>query len=323
MKLYIIGNGFDLHHGLNTSYYDFSEYIKEHDSDLHYTLERHISYPKSDKDLWAKFEANLANLDIDEIISENTDLLPDYSSDDFRDRDRHIFPDKMEEQYQLLTTGLFSAFKNFILSVKFPLSAYEYKLNIEHAAQYLTFNYTNTLERLYQIDKNQMTYIHNSVYNNHDDIILGHGIDPINFEEKSPEPPEGLNEEQLQLWYEENNDYDYSYDTGKESIRRYFRDTYKPTKEIITRNKNFFENLITVKEIFVLGHSISEVDLPYFQEIINSIPANTNWNVSFYNELEKEKHLQTLNQLGIEMSNIYQFELVDIQENNIQLKIDF
>lgn len=34
MNLFIIGNGFDLHHGLPTSYGDYVDYLKEHNESL-------------------------------------------------------------------------------------------------------------------------------------------------------------------------------------------------------------------------------------------------------------------------------------------------
>ena len=150
-KLYIIGNGFDLHHGLKTSYYHFANYLKSKDSELYSILESYISYPNSDKDLWSRFEENLSNLDTDEILSEHSDTLLNYTSDDFRDGDRYIFPDTMDNYYQKLTDGLFEIFQNFIQDVEFPSIASELKLEID--ANFLTFNYTNTLEQLYNVDK--------------------------------------------------------------------------------------------------------------------------------------------------------------------------
>ena len=35
MKLYVLGNGFDMAHGLNTSYYAFEEYVKEYHKEWH------------------------------------------------------------------------------------------------------------------------------------------------------------------------------------------------------------------------------------------------------------------------------------------------
>ncbi|MES2382152.1 MAG: bacteriophage abortive infection AbiH family protein [Bacteroidota bacterium] len=321
-KLYIIGNGFDLHHNLRTSYYDFAKFLKKKNKDLYITLEKYISYPSFDRDLWSRFEENLANLEIKEIIYEHADTLPSYGSDDFRDRDRYVFPDIMHEHYQKLTSGLFSEFEAFIKNVDFHETAFEYNVKLDKSATFLTFNYTNTLEHLYKIDKKQIVYIHNSVFYNSEGIVLGHGIDPENFKEKRQIPPDGLNEEQLEDWNDQHNDYDYSYDTGKETLMRYFKDTYKPTKDIIKEHSAFFKSIINVEEVYILGHSISPVDLPYFQQIIRSVRKDVKWHVSYYDIKESKKHFGTLKALGIEENNIILFKLVDIKENNKQFKMD-
>ena len=180
-ELYVIGNGFDLHHGLKTSYYDFSQYLRENDNDLYETLENYISYPQSDNNLWLRFEENLANLDAEEILSENSDYLPNIASDEFRARDLHTFPDVMQQNFERLTVDLLQNFKNFILNVEFKNSIYERKITLDKNSKFLNFNYTDTLERVYGIESKHITYIHNSV-NNSEGIILGHGIDPKNFE---------------------------------------------------------------------------------------------------------------------------------------------
>lgn len=46
--------------------------------------------------------------------------MPNYSSDDFRDRDRYTLEIEMERILGLLITDLFKAFKEFILAVQFP-----------------------------------------------------------------------------------------------------------------------------------------------------------------------------------------------------------
>src|ERR1700753_1181866 len=104
--LYVIGNGFDLHHELRTSYFEFANYLKEHNISLYHNLESYISYPTSNNNLWSQFESNLANLDIEEILSEHIDSLPDYGSEEFRDRDRYVFPDTMEQLCEQLPTEL-------------------------------------------------------------------------------------------------------------------------------------------------------------------------------------------------------------------------
>lgn len=319
-RLYIIGNGFDLHHYLKTSYHDFALYLKENDRKLYDTLEKYISYPTSDKDLWAKFEENLANLGAKEILSANSNYLPDYASDEFRDRDRYAFPDTMQQFYEMLTDVLFHNFAEFIRQIEFPANSYARKIVIDKTSTFLTFNYTETLEKLYGIDRNNIIYIHNSAKD--DKIILGHGIDPETFEEKIPEPPDDLEPEQFEDWYSSNIGYDYSYDEGKKNIMQYFKDTFKPTKEIIGNHLDFFNTLVNVEEVFVFGHSISPVDLPYFHQIVQSVKTDVKWTVSYYNGDEYRRHLKTLTDLNIDHENVTLVQLTDLLESNRQLKLE-
>lgn len=63
MKLYIIGNGFDMAHGLKTSYGVFDKYIREYHEDWHQILG--AMYKKNDPNwLWKDYERNLSNVDI-------------------------------------------------------------------------------------------------------------------------------------------------------------------------------------------------------------------------------------------------------------------
>jgi hypothetical protein len=319
--LYIFGNGFDLHHGLSTSYYDFAKYLQEHHRSINFLLESHFSYPSSDKDLWRRFEENLANIDIDSILDDNSEYLPNIASDEFRDRDLHAFPVVMDEIVRNLTENLIAAFKQFILQVEIPKSAEELKLKVDKNSFFFSFNYTDTIERLYNIEYNKIMFIHNSAKNKYEDIVLGHGREPETFKEKRPEPPNGLNYEEMEQWYQQNDNWDYSLDTGKENLMKYFLHSYKPTKEIIERNKSYFQSLSSVENVFVLGHSLSEIDMPYFVEIKNSIKADSKWTVSYYEPKDLKLHLNSLFDLGIEKQNISLVELQDLQLNNNQMKL--
>jgi hypothetical protein len=322
-RLYIIGNGFDLHHNLKTSYFDFESFIKERYNDIYTVLEEYVSYPKNDKCLWAKFEENLANLDTEEILAEYSDRLPEYGNDEFRDRDVFVFPDIMEELFKKLTYGLLSAFTNFIQEVEYLPSSSEKKICIDNEAFYLTFNYTKTLEKLYEIPESKIVYIHNSAFSLVDKIILGHGIAPETFKEIKTEPPENLTLEELEEWHNQNDDYDYSYNEGKQNLMRYFEVSYKPTKQIINLYLDFFKGLKNIEEIFVLGHSISNVDIPYFEEIIKWIKPEVKWNVSYYCQKEGNRHKNTLIKLGVDIINIKCILLEDLQIENNQLNNDF
>ena len=238
--LYIIGNGFDLHHGLDTKYQSFGLFLKEKYSLLYDNLIEYYGLPTLDSDdddtyydsQWADFENALANLDFEYILDENTDFLPDIASDDFRDRDLHTYQQVMEQIVDDLTEKLYKVFKEFILNVKLPADISDKKLNVKTDAIFLNFNYTNTLEKYYEIKGSQILYIHNRA-NSDELLILGHGTDPNEFKPKAPIPPEGLSKEELYEWEQRiGEDYDYSYDSGKDELLTYFERSHKSTKEI-------------------------------------------------------------------------------------------
>lgn len=49
-KLYIIGNGFDIHHGLNTSYQAFAFFLQDNYSKIHDYLVEDYGLPYLDRD---------------------------------------------------------------------------------------------------------------------------------------------------------------------------------------------------------------------------------------------------------------------------------
>lgn len=189
-------------------------------------------------------------------------------------------------------------------------------IDLDKNAKFLSFNYTNTLELLYNIDKEKINYIHNSAHYGSEEIVLGHGINPENFEETLPEPPDDIEFEDLEKWYSQNVYWEYSYSTGKETIMKYFFKNYKPTKTIIELNQSFFTDLESINEIYILGHSLSEVDLPYFRKIVESVSHSTKWLVSYLYNSEKITPLNTLTNLGIDRNKITLFRLKEIQINN-------
>ena len=292
--LYIIGNGFDRYHGLDTRYHSFAFYMKENYSELYDLLTQYYYLtdldpddPDSYKDpLWADFENKLAELDYETVLEDNKDYLANTSNPDFKDRDWHAYQIQMEGIVDNLTKDLCEAFKQFILAVDFPESVDNRILELERDSIFLNFNYTDTLEKYYSVRGQRILYIHGKARFPDDKIILGHGIDPEAFEEEEKAPPEGLNEEELEMWRDQmSNDYDYSYESGKSELMTYFKDSFKVTKEIIEKSKSFFDNLKDVKKIIVLGHSISVVDQPYFKTVIQSIDdKDIPWIVSYYSD---------------------------------------
>ena len=100
--LYIIGNGFDRHHGMETSYSQFRNWLEEKDLSVLCTIDELFGY--CDDDWWQYFESNLATAVTSEIVQEEVrENYPDFGSDDFRDRDwyaaEYAVENKLSEAY--------------------------------------------------------------------------------------------------------------------------------------------------------------------------------------------------------------------------------
>ncbi len=318
MKLYIIGNGFDMYHDLNTSYKSFGLFLKKKYSDVYDLLVEHYGFTdlahfgkeRLQDLLWSEFETNLSQLNVETVLEAHADSIAVPGSPDFRDRDWHTFEIEMEMILEKLTVELYKAFKEFILSVKFPTHEPSRLINLDRNALYLNFNYTNTLQHYYDIPTGNILYIHRKAEIDGPDLILGHGIDPKEFEEKPEQPPEDLSDEDYERWMDYmSGKYDLSFELGKQKIMQYFNETFKGTDRIIIDNSKFFNKLSDIDDVIIIGHSLSPVDLPYIKEVKKFINQNSRWTVTYHSEEDKNNHLNTLEGLGIK-----DFSIVTISE---------
>jgi hypothetical protein len=76
--------------------------------------------------------------------------------------------------------------------------------------------------------------------------------------------------------------------------------------------RGFFSSLAGVEKIIVLGHSLSEVDIKYFQKLKVMTEGNVEWRVSYYGEYEKEQHMRTLLELGVPKHKVIQISISDL-----------
>ena len=91
---------------------------------------------------------------------------------------------------------------------------------------------------------------------------------------------------------------------------------YKPTNDLITKNNLFFLSLTDVTDIVIIGHSMSEIDLPYFKKIQSVVKDDTVWRISFKDLKDKRKYyderVQCLVDIGVRANNIVPFLMRDI-----------
>jgi hypothetical protein len=284
--LYIIGNGFDLWHGLPTSYDLFYEYAKE-------TLHELDSYfiDKSHSGLWNDFENSLStfNWRLFYEAHDNTDI----SAEDFRPSEAFSLEDDLTEQADNIVTAIKEHFHDWICGI--DVLAAEKKMSFQSNDLFLTFNYTSTLQLVYGIDSDRVVHIHGRS-DTFDELVFGHGA-------TMEEVPE----------LDENGDSNRTMFSDAEGAAKYpFHALQKPVNEVIARNSSFFLSLSGMATIIVIGHSLNEIDLPYFREVAKNA-KNAKWVVCCYMPDDEDHHIQKLLECGIQKKMITACTYAELQ----------
>jgi hypothetical protein len=265
-KLFIIGNGFDLHHGLESRYSDFASYLVRVDPPTFRIAEEYVV---PDKDLWSILEERLAEVDVDQIEDYAENFMASYGAEDWSDSGHHDYEYEIGQICDAISTTLRRHFADWVRQLEIPAHVARPVRCIDPNATFLNFNYTPTLQRLYDVANDHVLHIHGSAMDATSEIVLGHAWNRQASELRSRFTDE---------------DTDVRVAGGFQLIDDLLAATYKPTEELLVRNKVFFDDLSGVTEVFVLGHSLAHVDEPYFCAVLDRVDAKANWSVSYYND---------------------------------------
>lgn len=288
-KLYVIGNGFDLCHGIPCHYWQFKEFVQEHDPNLLRAVE---DYLPAEAD-WSDLESSLAEIDIDSMIDDLEHFMMSYGADDWSDSGHHDFQYEIGRIIEELSTDLRRQFGQWIrqLPIPTPTTAPLRLQTIDPTAFFLSFNYTSTLRELYCVPDAHVLHIHGRADLPDSDLILGHAWNPQERRSLNDRP--------------DIEDLDTRLVEAHSILDRYFSKTFKPSGLLIQEHRPFFEGLTDVEEVCVLGHSLSKVDEPYFHALL-AIPsiASARWQVACFTEDDEREKPARLRELGLEASRI-------------------
>lgn len=262
--LYIIGNGFDIFSGLNTRYSDFRNWLECHYIFVYEALQSAYNFP--DIEWWNDFEVSLGKLDIHRFVTDNTPPNKPIET---------ILKDKKDKVENLPTSLINSSTSANRLIGIFDIIHYCMKRWIESMTSitnpkyidivtddsiFLSFNYTKTLELLYEIPQDDILYIHGNAFYN-DKLVLGHNTNT--------------------------GGQGYSYDEEKvaDALDMYHKNPY----EYIFKHDDFFIKIKDVQYIHIFGLSFSPVDIDYLDWIYNKTSKDAKWDVSWYYKEDKER----------------------------------
>ena len=321
--LYVIGNGFDLANGVRSSYRDFREHLLSLGPEgvrMAVILE---SYLGASPDLWGDFEESLGFMDRGMAMDAVDDAF------DSDDANAECSVETGLSDMVSIEEDLPRFFLSWLRTLRAEGPVWEPPVPLERDARYIDFNYTDLLESRYGIPRGNILYIHGSVADGGDSIVMGHGSDPERSyggwvsslrDDPSYRPyvrdADGEVSRNTRLSAQAYGEYPVrdgewgcgsrrrAMEIAKGRIEEYFGITAKDCGKVIETNRTFFDSLRDVSRVVVIGHSLSTVDLPYFQEIlrVNSNPENIRWEVCYRSRRHRAERF--VSDLGMDESRV-------------------
>lgn len=257
--LYIVGNGFDLAHGLKTKYNDFRNWLEE--SGFHSFVNRmEALYPdvKNANGEWNDIETALGHFKMKDVIAYDKNYT------DCNTVGNVVLP--VGNNIRSVTTSLSGNLWKWIKSVDLLKTKRMFLLN--ENALFVSFNYTLTLETVYGIPQDKTWHVHGSISDKTNVLVIGYGVD-----EKFDNAP---------------NPTAYNL-TDDDKRRNMMADMVKRVPLYIDKfhKWNNFSKMKVIKHVKVIGHSCSKVDQAYFEDIANAISTDADW--TFYYHASKSK----------------------------------
>ena len=280
-RLFIIGNGFDIHHKLKTRYISFrewlvkqigvdlddlecelSEFIMENQGeDIPLDLDaviRFLAYvlsnnPILNQDNWSNFEESLGEVDLESVFRQYSHLIKLASTDESGNINYSWEADVANDYANTIRKNmsmLGKVFDAWISGVKICRLSYKSDVAklLKKGDLFLSFNYTETLEKVYGIRGERICHIHG--LRQRDELVIGHGGTNTTREFGIPGVGEHINE-------------------AIQALK-------KDTDSCIKKNEGFFNqiNELRVKDVVSFGFSYGKNDLPYIGCICKHMDNN-------------------------------------------------
>lgn len=285
--LYVIGNGFDLHHGVKSSYHCYMEWLKENHKDDYQKIIDFYGNKAKEYEWWNEFETNLGYFDIREKV-ENWAFLNQPNDKQLEDMKIDVMRGAWDAQAEIggIMSILKDSFHEWIDSLKPALSANKIVIDSQNA-YFINFNYSLTLENVYNVPSAQILHIHGCL--NDDEYIIGHGrtYEEVKEDAEPYIPPFDSNKDDPSEYGLDAIDDEITEHTKTEAVNKTM-EAAKQIDKIIEKNRSIFDQLSEVNKVCIYGLSFSSVDEPYLNHIISSVAPKAELEASYYSLSDKE-----------------------------------
>ncbi len=223
---------------------------------------------------------SLGTYDWNELFQEWD--FTDPASDAFKVSETYGLEDELVQQADELHRKIEECFCEWVDQID-PLDAHR-QIEFERPSLFLSFNYTSLLEDVYGIPDSSILHIHGKAESG---LIFGHGL------EIQVEPELDENGDSLRTMY-----------ADAENAAKYPLHAFqKKTWEVIHDHLAYFDTLVRLSRIEVLGHSLADVDLPYFKELALRNPL-CKWIVYCHTPSDFQNAVPQLGKCGVDESLI-------------------
>lgn len=295
--LYVIGNGFDKFHELETGYDDFKSWLVVEDVDLYKIL---CSIYSEDAKWWNNLERNMGIMDVGRFVDENYKYIPN-EHEYIPGLPPTLHSDYCARIYDKALQMLILRFEEWIKIVQQKqVVAMPELFNDTNRDESvcLTFNYTSLLENAYGFDKKQVKHIHGCVESG-EPLILGHDR-PYHSQEYAYTNVFG---NQLSAFSE--------ISEMLQAVGRYSKRHYENFLNV----KPFDELWTSIKSVIVMGFSFSEIDSPYISYIKNHIHKDAEWKISWFSEDDKIRAERVMLKFSIKSYSFFRLNQFCESEN--------
>ena len=274
-QLYIIGNGFDLMHGIPSSYSDFGRFCKTNNRELFEMMNREFPSLSKDNNLWSNFESSLGEPDYNLLFQ----MAKNNRIEKLQNADRPIGVDYSTLAYVM--AKWIDSLSELIKTTTIPKKVF---LNGKNSV-FLTFNYTNTLEVIYGISSEICYHIHERYRDDTAGMFVGYNWGHSKCKEDISSDLRAIGVNVVDV-------IPYEIATVVKDFGKRYEDGNLILEKITKKTQR------NVDDIIVIGHSMSEVDYCYFQTIRDNFKT-ARWHVFYYDNKDLVKKRRSVIDLNI------------------------
>lgn len=326
MDLNVIGNGFDLYHGLPSSYYYFGCYLIEKKPELFMAMSKWFDfryyskmrgYPYEDfeygveNQFWSMFEDRLGEVNDNAIIGTyDYDLGLEIEEYDIP-MDDYMLADEISKAFVLWVSETLDVKNNYKIINRYKnLGIYDIKFS--NRDKFVVFNYTHILQQIYKIKDYNICYVHGECTGEDDNLVFGHCN-----EKRMKEIEEIIGEYDKRSLYQAERITQLEYECLLTFMKSLQKDV-AGCKLFLNSFYAFFKE--APENINVYGMSLSDIDYPYFEQIKTRWP-DAKWRFSYFTEKDSNRIDVFAQKLGLFEFQYDKFEFRNAQSDSIEMKL--